>query len=349
MNDDRDIEQLNEFRAGLAEPAPERQARMRARIVHNAGSSPPTRRFANRRVLVPAIAAASVLAVAVGAGIIAFNHDDEPVNAIPIGTSPSTRPSTQEQPVPATPSAETEKTSSTPEPPSAADHQKAVTLLEQFAATGPAPLVVPEGKLLYVRGESKTSPTMRHEMWLDVKGSIPVMIRRTDEGRGSFTVPDANNPKDNHEQEVAQRRADLAANGPNLMQPTPEFLAALPTDPNAMLEKLKATAVQSGGPWSPDHAIMDFARGLLYNNEPLLTPQVRSALYRALAKLDSISSTGEVIELDGRKVYAISQAERGGRQELLIDAQTGRFVGSRSTDFYDLWSYAVVATAGATS
>jgi hypothetical protein len=362
-HEDRDLDQLKEFRTELAQPQSDRLARIRAKIVHNAGSAPPTGRFVNRKFLVPGIAAASVLVVAVGAGIIAFNNNES--GTAGIGSSPTTKSSAPDQPVPPkpgeAPAAEKpgvapnsegpmpEKTRSTPVPPSAAEHQKAVSLLEQFATGGPEPLAVPQGKLLYVRGESKKSPTMVHELWLDVNGSIPVMIRRADEGQGGFTVPDPNNPKDNHDEQVVQQRAELATKGPDLRLTTPVFLAGLPTDPDALFEQFRKIAVESGGPWSADHAIVDFARGFLYNNEPLLSPQVRSAFYRMLAKVDSISSTGELIELDGRKLYAIGQSEREGRQELLIDAQTGRFVGSRTGDFYDLWSYAVVSKAGATS
>jgi hypothetical protein len=340
--EEREIRLLREFRSGLAEPSADRLARIRARL-----DEPKERaRWSVRGLVVPAVAGAAVLAVAIGAGVVAFDGD-------PGGSAPPAA-SSSEAPPP-----DPDKTSSHPDPPAAADHRAAVDLLERFAvgraATGEA-LTVPPGKLLYVRGagsdnaSAATREAYRHEMWVDVNGGIVLRIRRTDNGSVTIDVPDPNNPKDNMPAEIEQQRQELAKNGPSLNRPTQEYLTALPTDPDAMLDLLRTTAAPGGGPWSADHAIMDWLRTFLYTNEPLLTPQVRVAIYRAITKLPSIGSSGQPVTVDGRSVYTIGQTERGQRDELLIDAITGRIIGSRSlpngTDptFYDLWTHAVVAS-----
>jgi hypothetical protein len=355
--EEREIQHLREFRSELADPSAERLARIRARLTGRAAPKERTR-WSLRNLMVPAVAAAAVLTVAIASAVIAFDGD-------PGGSAPGAPPSEEPQ--------DSRKTDSNPDMPGATAHRNAVTLLEQFAAAagaGPAPLTVPAGQLLYVRGTGAarnasvgvdgSSPTTSkeqtyaHEMWVDVNGSIPVMIRRTDDGQVTVLAPDPNNPKDNHEASVAEQRQELATKGPSLRLPTPEYLAALPTDTEAMSALLRTLSPENGS-WSEDHAIVDGLRQFLYTNEPLLTPQVRAALYRAMAKLESISSTGQIVEVDGRKLYAIAQTERDQRQELLLDAQTGRIVGGRSMmanettpGFYDLWTHAVVAKAGDT-
>jgi hypothetical protein len=139
--------------------------------------------------------------------------------------------------------------------------------------------------------------------------------------------------------------------GPSLRKPTPEFLAALPTDPADLLARLTAAAREDGGgPWSADRAVVDLLAELLYRTEPLIPPRGRAAILRALALLPSIGSTGQEIPVDGRPVCAISQSELRQRQELLLDARTGRVVGRRTGEGgqYELWSFAVVDRPGAT-
>jgi hypothetical protein len=369
MTDDREIQSLREFRADLAEPSPEQQARIRNRVAGRAEGARPSRtNWRPRGALVPAMAAAAVLAVAAGAGFIAFDGSD--------GETPAAQPprtSAPDQPVaPESRAVPPDKSRSAPVPPNPAEHQAAVHLLEQFAATagtGPAPITVPQGRLLYVSGTgSATNSGMdangqpinrelqayKHEMWVEPAGAIVPMIRRRD-GDDTRVLRDPNDPRSSSEEDLARDRAEFERTGPTFRRPSPEFLAALPTDPLTLLAQLRTSAVDSGGPWSADYAIMDFARQFLYVNEPLIPPKVRAALLHALATLDSLSSTGQPITVEGRSVYAIGQSEREVRQELLIDAQTGRIVGSRNFDsqqpqptFSELWTHGVVATPGAT-
>jgi hypothetical protein len=361
---------LREFRAELAEAGEDRLARVRSRVENAAAgrtaASPVARRRVSRRaVVIPAVAAASVLAVVLGAATVGLGGSSPWA-----GNDPASQPRSPEPSPTAAPP--TEKTRSTPALPGPSHRKAATDLLESFAAaagTGPAPLTVPDGQLLYVRGEGQASgssasanggpvTTTRlpyvHELWLDVNGAIALRIRRTDGDRVSIDTDEAG-PKNNQAEQIAEQRARLAE-GPSLDMPTPAYLAGLPTDPDAMLALLRSWVEQGGGAaWSTDYLVVKSVRELLYNNEPLITPQVRAALYRALAKLDSVFSTGQRQQIDGRWVYAIAQMERDHRLELLLDAETGRVVGSSLSqfeasepEFYDLWSYAVVGSTAET-
>jgi len=119
-----------------------------------------------------------------------------------------------------------------------------------------------------------------------------------------------------------------------------------------MLAVLTEQGERSRGDWSNEHGTFDEVRGLMHRAEPLLPPAVRAALYRALTGLDSIASTGEVLTVAGRQVYGIDQLERGERQRILLDAQTGRVVGYSSVTtggevgWTAVWRHAVTPASG---
>lgn len=104
---------------------------------------------------------------------------------------------------------------------------------------------------------------------------------------------------------------------------------------------------------------MDALGTLFWSAEPVLTPQVRVALYRVLAGIDGLTATK--IFVDGRTLYVFRHAERRSADDLLFDPLTGRAVGRGSTAVTDdepassigpgyqaLWTYAIVDQVGQT-
>lgn len=251
------------------------------------------------------------------------------------------------------------KRASMPDQPTPEQHAAAVELLNDLAEKAEQsmepPLVVPKGKLLYARTEGVLDQPRRSQLgeeWLDVEGSIAVMIRNTEFGEISVS-PDPTDPTDGHEAEVRRWREQLRKNGASLLLPTSAFRQGMPTDPNEMLAFLEEQTRPSRGAWSIDRGIIEGLNQFLSRNEPLLDTKVRAALFRALAKVDSIYSTGEPVTIGGREVYVISQSERDTRHELLVDVDTGRVVGSRSQwpgepPYHSFWSHKVVDEAGDT-
>lgn len=344
--DTGDLDALRNFRAELAEPSSARLAAIGAR----AAMRP------RRRALAPAlVGAAAALALVAGATAVALTNGTEH-DAGPAASSSPARPGTE-----AVQGGPDSKVPSEPDPVDAAGHDAAVDLLERLAVDAQAqgsapPVAVPAGQLLYVSGTGTTAGSYQHELWMEPDGSIVVMIRRHDGGVQTVVSPDPGNPKDNMAQEIAEWRLQLARNGPSIQQPTPAFLAALPTDPQALLDVLVGAAGGQSA-WSTDRTVMSMLSDTLYRVEPLVAPTLRAALYRAVAMLPSVRSTGEVVEVDGRRVYVIGQSERDLEEQLLIDADTGRVIGQRTVEpgsgtgtvlFSSLWSFAVVPTVGAT-
>jgi hypothetical protein len=131
-----------------------------------------------------------------------------------------------------------------------------------------------------------------------------------------------------------------------LVRPTPAYLAALPTDPDQLLALLREQFGPLAGDWSVDHAVFDQTRGLLYNEDPLLTPAVRGALYEALALLPGVGSSGEVT-YQGERYVTIWFTERGERDsELLLDPATGHVAGEGPVERAVLWHRAAVRRPG---
>lgn len=204
-------------------------------------------------------------------------------------------------------------------------------------------------------GTGQTLPAPEnHQMWLDPQGMIALGIVRNGEDL-------TKGPKANHEAQVAEARQRLAAAGPSLFQPTPPWLAALPTDPARLRAQILAGIGENK--WSEEHRLVTALGDLLWVAEPVLTPQVRVALYRVLAGVDGL--TAAEISIDGRAFYAFRHAEAHSADDLLFDPLTGRAAGRGSAAMDDgpqaspappvgpgtyqsLWTYAIVARVGQT-
>jgi hypothetical protein len=150
---------------------------------------------------------------------------------------------------------------------------------------------------------------------------------------GAFHGPDANR-----------------CTGPGGWQvPTPEFLAGLPRDPDELYDRLAADA--------PDNSrgnaeLLVYAADLLRN--PLPVPaDLRSALYLALARVNGLTLTPGVANLDGRTGVALGIDDPTSRVEIIVDPATGTFIGERETTRVDadglpagtVTSYTSVTTA----
>jgi hypothetical protein len=138
-------------------------------------------------------------------------------------------------------------------------------------------------------------------------------------------------------------------------EPNPAWIAGLPRDPAALLKRLKADAVKNG---RGDAELLVTAADALRSG--VLPADVRSALYRALALLPALVVTERSTNLDGRVgvSYGIVDKELGSRQDIIVDPETGEFIGEReswkgagggwqNTRQYSSISTSVVPRAGA--
>lgn len=109
--------------------------------------------------------------------------------------------------------------------------------------------------------------------------------------------------------------------------PTPAWLATLPTDPQAMLDRLRADAPRNG---RGDAELVVYVADALRSG--LVPARVRAVLYQALALLPDLTITQRVANLAGRTGVAmgIDDRESPTRQEIIIDPHTGEYIGERT-------------------
>jgi hypothetical protein len=107
---------------------------------------------------------------------------------------------------------------------------------------------------------------------------------------------------------------------PGIDNPTPAYLASLPTDPEQLLAVLRAAA---GGD------VFKAGAALSTTADALLTPELRAALYQALVTIPGVERIPGTVDLAGRPGVAIALSSGGMRTELVIDPNSSHMLGFR--------------------
>ncbi|MDT7725406.1 MAG: hypothetical protein QOI21_1982 [Actinomycetota bacterium] len=115
---------------------------------------------------------------------------------------------------------------------------------------------------------------------------------------------------------------------PGVGNPTLSWVANLPTDPRQLLAVFQA-ATGSNSKHSDDYLTYKTAVSFAATADALLTPEVRTALYQAIALLSGIERTPGQVDLSGRSGVAIGRTEEGIRNEIILDPVTSRVLGTR--------------------
>ncbi|RSM37268.1 hypothetical protein DMA12_37555 [Amycolatopsis balhimycina DSM 5908] len=114
---------------------------------------------------------------------------------------------------------------------------------------------------------------------------------------------------------------------PGLANPTPTYLASLPTDPGRLLAILRASVGQDGP--NGDRQVFKAGTALATSADALLPPGLRAALYQALAQVPGVARIPGQVDLAGRPGVAIAHTYDGKRTEIVIDPATSRTLGYR--------------------
>ena len=125
----------------------------------------------------------------------------------------------------------------------------------------------------------------------------------------------------------AEGQPDRCTTG-SFHNPTPEFVAALPKDPKALLAKLKEEGNDT------DAAALRQARAALQSGQ--FPAEVRANIFRALALLPGLVVTDKRANLDGKEGVALGVRYREDFTEIIIDPANGDFIGGRDTVAEDL-------------
>jgi hypothetical protein len=109
--------------------------------------------------------------------------------------------------------------------------------------------------------------------------------------------------------------------------PNPAFVAGLPRDPARLYDRL---TVDTAGEPAPRETTLDNAAAALRTG--LLPADLRAAICKALARVPGIRVVDGTADLDGRSGVGFGVTDDSGFvHEIIIDPQTGRFIGERST------------------
>ncbi|SNT65281.1 hypothetical protein SAMN05421812_12149 [Asanoa hainanensis] len=339
---DPDLIAVRDLPPGTVEPTDESVSRTWHTMTRR--QAPPARsRF---RRLVPA-AAALVVAGLATTGVVALQGGGSDPG-VSVGSAPSSPPNPKGGEVSHGPKGGGGKNPSpavgTPLPLGASKPINAKQSLDRLAAkaaTSKTETVRPD-QVIYTRmyGVSSTDnigdaapPVLgadETELWFAPEGMTAVANIRNGVDRGGSTDPST--PVDK----------------PSIWQPTPEWLAALPTDPAALRAAL-LEGIGGNDKRSDDSLLAKEIGELLVSSETLLKADVRVAMLKSIKSWQGLSARETVF--DGRKLWAIRQTERGRFDELLFDPATGRAVGRASgtdstVDYQVLWTHKIVAKAG---
>ncbi|WP_372407339.1 CU044_5270 family protein [Streptomyces luteireticuli] len=112
-------------------------------------------------------------------------------------------------------------------------------------------------------------------------------------------------------------------------RPTYKWLASLPTDPDALYQRLrKETRPIKGVDF--DQTVFDTIGTLLWAG--VMPPKTEAALYKAAAKIPGVVTMKDAADADGRHGVAIAREDRqlGQRTEWVFDKKTLTYLGQRT-------------------
>jgi hypothetical protein len=188
--------------------------------------------------------------------------------------------------------------------------------------------LVDDGRTAYHAG-------LLNELWIPGDVRQEWLERQVDDGAASW-LPDkagTGTPPGNAPSRNGEFRAPcgafsyFAAGQPNRCEqagwtnPTAEFLAALPSDPEALYRRLLA----DGG--NGDAGVFSLVQGALSTGQ--VPAAARAQLYRALAHAPSLVVTDDRANLDGHSGMALGLRVGEDFVEIIIDPADGAFIGWR--------------------
>ncbi|WP_157527998.1 CU044_5270 family protein [Nocardia sp. NRRL S-836] len=309
---------------------------VRARVVEAAATNVVPMR---RRRLVPVTVAAAAVALVVS-GVVVVRATDAPSQAPPVAAPPVAAPPTvSEQQVALLSAAELLD-----------DAANNIKTADQPVAPGRYRLITEHGT--YARGilfgSSVDDPQplkgatyaveLKYQTWIPADVTQEWLNRRTQIGDAKWlggNISPSQAPYQRQDTDSGDRRGRCGDFFPK-SQPrkvcgdpsdwdSPAFYAALPRDPAALYEWLRAHTSQRG---STPTAMFATATEIL--RAGLMPADVRAGWYRAIARIDGVTVSPQKVTMDGRTGVGITLADRRERIELVISPDTGEFIGDRS-------------------
>ncbi|MFJ6104458.1 CU044_5270 family protein [Streptomyces sp. NPDC092359] len=210
------------------------------------------------------------------------------------------------------------------------DSRGAPRLLDRIslAAAGAEAPESRTGQYLYI--ESRVAGT--HVKTVDGVSSVvsdPLHTRRTwksPDGLKGWLIEPGHTGPEGMTLEGRDERGNVPK--PHLGAPSHDYLATLPTQPDALLRKIyKETEGQGNG---KDQQAFSTIGDLLGESWP--SPRLTSALYKAAAKIPGVVTVDSATDAAGRQGIAVAGLDTvgGQRTEWIFDRKTLTFLGTRS-------------------
>ncbi|RAJ41860.1 hypothetical protein K353_02971 [Kitasatospora sp. SolWspMP-SS2h] len=262
-----------------------------------------------------------VVGLAAAVALLATGHptgDPAPAGAAPSATTGTPTPTSTSTSASASPTASTCPDGAAPTdrasaPPSApagvTDARQAFTAAAQAAASKPVPQV-DDSQFVYnetLQRFSGADACVRRE-WLALDGRTEGLIIDPGHDQMSYSPNSGGLPT-------------------SLFVPDYAFLAALPTDPQALLEQIRAQNPKGGG-GDPDGAAFRVISNLV--STQLLTPRVAATFCRAAAAVPGATFDLDAVDLTGRHGIGVIRADATDRMELIFDPNSCEYLGSRT-------------------
>lgn len=119
----------------------------------------------------------------------------------------------------------------------------------------------------------------------------------------------------------------------SLSAPTYRYLEALPTEPDALLARIRRESDPQYGPavdstvGADQGAFVTIGELLRSGSAP---PATAAALYRAAALIPGVITVPDAVDATGRRGVAVARAHNGERVEWIFDRRTLRLLGERT-------------------
>ncbi|MFE2088759.1 CU044_5270 family protein [Streptomyces sp. NPDC059460] len=173
-------------------------------------------------------------------------------------------------------------------------------------------------------GPVTMAPVHTRQVWSSADGSRPGLLR---EGGGPDTPLDADAPVHTLDGPGATPRPSTAGKrGPSISNPTHQYVASLPTDPDALLKLIRDETRGQGQ--DPDQRAFTAIGELLA--ETWAPPQVSAALYKAAARIPGVTVIHAATDATGREGVAVARTAHGQQTQWVFDRTTYAFLGERT-------------------
>ncbi|MFF2613993.1 CU044_5270 family protein [Kitasatospora sp. NPDC058046] len=174
-------------------------------------------------------------------------------------------------------------------------------------------------------GPVTMAPAHTRQVWLSADGSRPGLLR--EEG-GPDSRLGEDGPVLHLDQPGATARPEAfgGGGGPSVGEPTHAFVAALPTDPDALLRLIREQTRGQGQ--DPDQRAFTAIGDLLA--ETWAPPQVGAALYRAAERIPGVTVVASAVDAAGREGVAVARTAYGRQTQWVFDRSTYAFLGERT-------------------